>query len=262
MGRTALVTGASSGIGLCYAKELAHRGYDLVIVSIEKDKNENLAKDLAREYRVKVFPVFQDLSEVSAAENLYDFCKNNDLQIDILINNAGILLFDTLSRTPYRKIDDIVALHVTTPTKLCKLFSEDMKIRRSGRILIMSSLTAYLPYPTISVYAATKSYLRSFAKSLWFELRAYGISVTTVFPGAVDTPLYNLDDAMRRTLRKCGIMMSPQQMAHRAIKRMLKGRKSYVPGVFTRIILLLTSIIPDRLICIVMRHPKLRGLFE
>lgn len=157
MNETALITGASSGIGLRYAEQLAAKGYDLVIVSNEDDKNRALADFLSARYSVTIYPVFKDLCSDSAARELYEFCREKGLQIEILINNAGMLVFDTLSRTPIEKIDRIISLHVKTATILCKLFSEQMKQRGSGRILIMSSATAHMPYPTISVYAATKS---------------------------------------------------------------------------------------------------------
>ncbi len=262
MRKTALLTGGSSGIGRCIATQLAARGYDLVIVSIENEKNIQLARQIHDEFGVDVYPVFKDLCSPSAARELYDFCHENTLHIDILVNNAGILSFGTLSRTPAEKIERITALHVSTPAMLCKLFSEDMKQRGEGRILITSSATARMPYPTISVYAATKSFLRSFAYSLRFELRQYGIFVTTVMPGAVDTPLYDLPDRTRRILCSCGIMMPARKVAEGAVKAMFAGRKSYIPGMFTRLTLALTAIIPDGVIFLLMRHPKLEHLFK
>ncbi len=262
MNRTALVTGASSGIGLCYAMQLAAAGYDLVIVSNEEQKNRSIADELSSRYSVTVYPVYKDLCSDCAANELFDFCCEKGLTIDILINNAGMLVFDTLSRTSAEKIDRIVSLHVETPTMLCKLFSEQMKQRGSGHILVMSSATARMPYPTISVYAATKSYLRSFAYSLRFEMFRYGVNVTTVLPGAVDTPLYDLPAATRSLLCRLGIMSSPEKVAAGALRAMFKGRKSYTPGLFTRFVSSIVPLIPDSFIRLIMKHPKLEHLFR
>lgn len=261
MNKTALITGASSGIGLCYATQLAAAGYDLVIVSNEEEKNVALADRLSATYSIKVYPVYKDLRSEHAATELYDFCHEKNLLIDILINNAGMLVFNTLSRTADERIDSILSLHVKTPTMLCKLFSEQMKQRGNGHILIMSSATARMPYPTISVYGATKSYMLNFANSLRFELRSHGVNVTAVLPGAVDTPLYNLPTGTRSLLRRLGVMNSPEKVASGALKAMFKGRKKYIPGFFTRFVLLIVPLIPDCVIRLIMKHPKLKHLF-
>ena len=257
----ALITGGSSGIGRAYAERLAARGYNIITVSNQAEQNAEVAAHLAETYGVHAIPLYKDLSARKSAAEIYDYCKSEGLEVEILVNNAGILLFATLDKTDSRKIDTAIGLHVYTPTMLCKLFGEEMRKRGRGYILIMSSATVQLAYPTISVYNATKSYLRNFADSLRFELRPHGVSVTTVYPGAIDTPLYTLEERHRRPLRALGVMMSPDELARRALKRMFRRRKNYTPGLFTKVVIALARIIPDRVILWVMRHPKLRHMF-
>ena len=257
----ALVTGGSSGIGRCYAEQLADRGYNILCVSNREDENEAVAKQIRLRYGVRTVALCKDLSDPQSAYELHDYCLHEGLEIEILVNNAGILLFNTLEHTSDRAIDTAIELHIHTPTLLCKLFGGDMCRRGHGYILIMSSATVRLAYPTIAVYNATKSYLRNFAASLWFEMRHYGVSVTTIYPGAIDTPLYSLEERYRRPLRALGVMMSPERLARKALRRMFRCRKNYTPGMFTKFVLCVARLIPDRVILWVMRHPKLRHLF-
>ncbi|MBR0332442.1 MAG: SDR family NAD(P)-dependent oxidoreductase, partial [Alistipes sp.] len=176
----ALITGASSGIGLEYARQLAAEGYNLILVGNQADENCRVAESLASQYGVRTLPIYADLAREGAAEELY--ARVGELPVEVLISNAGMLLFSTLAHTPAPSLEKIIALHCTTPTLLCRLFAEQMLLRGRGHIVLMSSITAWTPYPTISHYAATKTYLKSFADSLWCELREKGVSVTAVFP--------------------------------------------------------------------------------
>lgn len=257
----ALVTGGSSGIGRCYAEQLAARGYNILTVSNREEENNIVAEGITARYGVRAIALCKDLSNPDSAYELHDYCTHEGLEVEILINNAGILLFAALDKTSDKAISTAIGLHVHTPTLLCKLFGEDMCRRGRGHILIMSSATVRLAYPTISVYNATKSYLRNFAASLWYELRHHGVSVTTVYPGAIDTPLYTLEARYRTPLRALGIMMSPDRLARKALGRMFRRRKNYTPGLFTKIVVRIAPIIPDCIILWVMRHPKLRHMF-
>ncbi|MDO4755256.1 MAG: SDR family NAD(P)-dependent oxidoreductase, partial [Parabacteroides sp.] len=198
----ALVTGGSSGIGLEYARQLAEKGYHLVIVSNQEEENRGVAEEIHSCFGVDVRPLYADLSQPDSAEMVYTWCRKQALHIHILISNAGILHFGRLVNAKEEVIDRIVTLHCTTPAKLCRLFAADMSKRHDGHILLMSSMAAWLPYPTISLYGSTKTFLKNFGQALWYELRPYGVCVTTIFPGAVDTPLYQLDEKKRRLLRR------------------------------------------------------------
>lgn len=257
-----MVTGASSGIGLCYARELASLGYNIIIVSNRQQENLSAAASIEQDYGVKAIALYKDLSRGEAARELYEQCTALGLEVEVLVNNAGMLVFGTLSNTDVGKIETLTGLHITTPTILTKLFSKDMRMRGHGHILIMSSATAKMAYPTISVYNASKSYLYNFALSIWYELHLCGVGVTVVLPGAVDTPLYDLSDSKRKLLRHLGIMISPERLAHKAVKKMFAGRRKYIPGAFTKTVVVAVSFIPTWVITAIMTHTRLRRLFQ
>lgn len=257
----ALITGASSGIGRCYAEELASLGYNIIAISNQAEALDSLAESLKR-HNVLVHTLCIDLAEEGAARAIYDRCCSKGWQVDMLICNAGMLLFSTLTRTAPERLQTIIALHCTTTTLLCRYFGEDMKRRRSGRILIMSSATTWLPYPTITHYSATKAYLKNFAFALWYELNSYGVSVTTVLPGAVDTPFYNLSPRLRHLFVAIGVMQRPETIAHRAIRAMLRGRRRLTPGLFTRFVAVVCSLIPARLFELLLHIKPIKRLLE
>ncbi len=257
-----LVTGASSGIGLEYARQLAARGHNVIIVSNRREDNESAAESIRCEYGVVALPLYADLSDAASADTIYDWCRTHDAEVDILVSNAGILHCGKLANASPATIDRIVAIHCTTPVKLCRLFAADMRSRREGRILLMSSMTAWTPYPTMSLYGSTKAFLRNFGQSLWYELRDYGVSVTTVFPGAVDTPLYNLDAKMRRRLRRSGVMMSAEDLARKGLRAMFRGRRTCIPGFVTKIEVLLCRIMPAHALLPLLKVPAIARLLD
>lgn len=257
-----LVTGASSGIGLEYARQLAASGRNVVIVSNRPEENESVAAEIRRTYGVEAVPIYADLSDPDSAGMLYGRCRDMGMEVDILVSNAGMLHFAKLDSSDPAVIDRIVALHCTTPARLCRLFSADMCGRGEGHILIMSSATAWMPYPTMSLYGSTKAFLKNFGESLWYELRDCGVSVTTVFPGAVDTPLYDLDERKRRALRRFGVMMSAHELASKGLQAMFRRRRRCIPGVFTNVVLLLCRMMPAWALLPVLRIPAVRRLLE
>jgi short-subunit dehydrogenase len=128
--------------------------------------------------------------------------------------------------------------------------------------LIVSSITAWAPYPTISHYAATKAYLKSFGESLWYELRGTGVSVTTVFPSAVDTPFYNLDEKMRRRLLRCGVMMHSEEVVRKALTAMFRSRKRSLPGFITKLEAAICAVLPSWVLLLVMKLPAVKRVLE
>ena len=244
----ALITGASSGIGYCYAEELASRGYPLVVVSNEEAALCKAADRLARQYGVEICPIPMDLATADAADRLYEACRERNIRIDVLVNNAGMYRFGETLDIDSGFTTKMLALHVLTPTRLCLLFGQDMRRQRHGYILNMSSVTAWLAYPGINVYGATKRYLRNFSRGLHTELRDYGVYVTAVCPGAVDTDLYNLNEKLRRRLVRSGIMLPPGKLARKAVRALFRGKAVLVPGLLNRLALPLIGLTPHGLI--------------
>ena len=242
----ALVTGASSGIGLMYAHELARTYHcDLLLVSNQEKEIQETAEDIAAKYEVKTTGLYRDLSLQNAAEELYEWCHAHEMEVDILINNAGVFFFNPLTETSMKRIELMTMLHVVTLTKLCRLFGADMCARRHGYILNMSSMSAWMAMPGIQCYNATKAYILNFSKSLWYEMKPYGVGVTVMTPGAVDTALYGLAPNLRRLAVNLTVSIPPEKLVRRALKKMFKGKKQDMPGVINHLFLPIMKHLPD-----------------
>lgn len=259
-GGWALITGASSGIGYEYARVLAEKGYPLLMVSNEEIRLQEKAVLLKQHYRIDIIPLYMDLAEAEAPCRLHDFCMQEGLQIDILINNAGIFYFGEVLQQSAAHIAKMLTLHVQTTTLLCRMFGEDMKRRGQGYILNMSSLSAWTAYPGIALYAATKSYLKNFSRAFRAEMREYGVGVTTLCPGAIATDLYHLDKKLQRLAVRLGVMMKPERLARRGIKAMFRRRARVVPGWTNHLFLPLARVLPARWIRTWMRMSGLLPL--
>jgi len=246
--KTALITGAASGIGFAFAENLAKQGYDLLIVDIQEDKIVSVADKIRTDYLVEVHTLALDLSKIDAAETLYTFCRENNIEIHILISNAGRYLFNAITNIDDNQFNAFLQLHLNTPAKLCKLFGVDMKSRREGYILTVSSLSAWMPYPYLSMYASTKRFLRTFSRAIHFEFSKYNVGVTTVCPGAVDTGLYRLKPKWRKLGKRLGIITAPDSLAKRSLKKMFRKRVTYIPGIINKICLPLLSTLPVRML--------------
>ena len=252
----ALITGGSSGMGLEFARQLAAQGHDLLLVSNQQEELAKTAAELSQAYGVKVIGRYQDLAKETAAEELFGYCQAENIQIDILINNAGMFFFEELSTENEAKALTMMRLHMFTPTRLCVLYGEEMKKRGSGYILNMSSMAAKLPCPGITIYSATKAYLKSFGKSLYFEMRPYGVGVTTVCPAAIATPLYKLKPSLLKLGVNIGLIGTPQWLVRRALRRMFHHRRVVKPGLMNYYLPPLIAVLPKRLVDLLWRKYK------
>lgn len=254
---TALVTGASSGIGLAIARELAQRGYGLLLVSNQQQALESCCAELSATYKVPCRYFFADLTAPDAAQQVYDFCHREGLNISILVNNAGMLLFNEIVEAPPEKIQAIIQLHMYTPTMLCRLFGADMKQQRAGHILNVGSISAVLPYPGISIYGPTKTYLRYFSRALRGEMKLYNVSVTCVLPGATETALYDPNKVNLKLATQLGVMHPAAFVARRAVKSMLRGRAECIPGWLNKLTVALMPWLPMWMIHQIHRRTQL-----
>ncbi|MDD5914995.1 MAG: SDR family NAD(P)-dependent oxidoreductase [Bacteroidales bacterium] len=243
----ALVTGGSSGIGLEFSRQLAEKGYDLIIVSNSREQLDAVCAPIAEEYGVRVIPRLQNLAAGNAAEELMEWCDSQSVLPDILINNAGMFYFKELSPELMGKAEVMIGLHVTTPTKMCILFGDRMKQRGSGRILLVASMAARIPAPGIQVYSATKAYLRSFGESLSFELKPYGVTVTTLCPAAVATPLYGLKKGLLNFGVAIRVIHTPQWLVRKALKGLFRGRRLMKPSIMNAYLPPMIKMLPSNL---------------
>jgi len=244
----ALITGGSSGMGLEYARQLAEAGCNLLLVSNQEAELEQEAANLRQDNAIQVVPHYQNLATETAAEELFAFCQSQNLTIDILVNNAGMFFFEELTTENESKALTMMRLHIFTPTRLCILFGEAMKKRGYGYIVNMSSMAAKLPCPGITVYSASKAYLKSFGKSLYFEMRPYGVGVTTVCPAAIATPLYRLKPSLLKLGVKIGLIGTPQWLVRKALKGMIRQKRVVKPGFMNLYLPPLIAILPKGLV--------------
>ena len=244
----ALITGGSSGMGLEYARQLAEIGCNLLLVSNQEEELKNAADELGKDRDIQVVSHYQNLATETAAEELLTFCQAENLAIDILINNAGMFFFEELTRGNEAKALTMLRLHVFTPTQLCVQFGEEMKKRGCGYIINMSSMAAKLPCPGITVYSASKAYLKSFSKSLYFEMRPYGVGVTTVCPAAIATPLYKLKPSLLNLGVRIGLIGTPQWLVRKALKGMMRKKRVVRPGLMNCYLPPLIAVLPHRLV--------------
>ena len=194
---------------------------------------------------------------------------DNNIQVDILINNAGVFFFNPLSETNMKRLELMLNLHVVTVAKLTRLFAEDMinrtlteaeqqervlgKPRKKGYILNMSSMSAWMAYPGIQTYNATKAFIYNFSKSIWYELYPQGVNITVMTPGAVDTALFGLAPNLRKLAVNLTVSIPPEKLVKRALKRMFRGKKSGMPGVLNHLATPLLKHTPDWLVRVTYR---------
>ena len=244
-------------MGLEYARQLARRGYDLILVGNRPDELSAAEKELSGQFPVAVEARFQDLSLPDAADRLFAWCTaERDLLPDIVINNAGMFFFKELESDDLDRVQAMVNLHVVTVTRLSVLFGNAMKRRGSGYLLNMSSMAARIPAPGITVYSATKAYLRSFGRSLSYELKPYGVGMTTVCPAAVATPLYRLDERRMRIGVRLGLIQTPKHLVRRALRAMFHRRRVVSPGLMNVYLPALIALLPGPLVAFLWKFLK------
>ncbi len=249
----ALITGASSGMGYCYAQQLAARGYQLLIVSNEPAIHEKAAV-LRNEYSVQVVSLERDLSLPSAAQELHQYCIDNQLEVEVLVNNAGVYHDRDFLLDSERFNSLILNLHMYTPAMLCYYFGQDMVARQKGYILNVCSITSTIAVQRLATYSATKAFLSNFSRALHVELRQKGVIVTDISPGAVDTGLYHIHPIFTKMGRALGIIVSPEYLVKRALNALFRGRaKATVPFVWSKLIQLFVALIPTCLLRLIRR---------
>lgn len=244
--RRALVSGAGSGIGRCYARRLAALGYDLVLVGNRRQPLEEVRTEILGEHpRCDVRIVACDLARVGAARELFDRTQADGLAIDVLINNAGMFSFLDILQTPEERIERIILLHDLTNTQLCRLYAAEMARRgRGGYILNMSSYSQWMPWPGLSLYSASKAYLRAFSVAFAREVGELGIRVTAVSPAGVATDLYGLTPRWQRIGLRIGVLISADRCARAGLRALWRGRRSIVPDWWNRLWIPLCKAVP------------------
>lgn len=253
----ALVTGAASGMGRIYAGRLAGMGYDLVLVDINAEKLEETSDLVKSDMPVcNVLTVVQDLSAPDAADKVFETTEKAGCEVEVLVNNAGIMYCQGIAETSERMLRLIMAVHMTTPLMLSRKYVVGMKERGCGYILNISSLAAWMIWPGIGMYGSTKRFVRDYSRELRIECQKTGVSVTNAYFGAVDTPLVPLRDDLRKLARALAVMISPEKAVDKALKATFRRRKGVMPGILNKIFRPLCIIMPDCLLGWIYRKAK------
>ncbi len=252
--KTALVTGASSGIGTEFARLLAERGCGLVLTGRNRNRLKCLAGELKNRTGVSVTVIAADLSKPGAAEKLFGECRRRRLDIDFLVNNAGAAVFGHVIDQKPGILEDMIALNVSSLTTLCRLFGKQMSAKKRGAILNVGSVIGYMAAPYFASYAATKSYVYSFSLALASELKKSGVTVTCLLPGYVRTNFDANAGIASRSYAKFSERnsMTAARVARIGIDASLRGRTRAVAGFRNNLFALAGKFFPRRFVAGVM----------
>jgi uncharacterized protein len=252
----ALVTGASSGIGWHLSRELAQRGYSIIAASNQPEQLAALKYELEKVFPIAVFTITINLAQTDAAQKLFDICESNNLEVDVLVNNAGILIIGEAMKVEHSRAAEILQLHMVTPALLCNLFGKKMTERKRGFILNVSSISAVMPYPTISLYGPTKTFVRSFTRAIRTEMKSDNIHVTCLLPGATATALYDSHNVNIPLAMKLGVMKKPESVARSGVNALFANRPEMIPGIINKILVAILPVIPNSLIAVIYKSRK------
>jgi hypothetical protein len=243
----ALITGASSGIGACFAWALAARGRNLALVARSKDKLEALKTEIASKHAVRVEVIEQDLSVAGAAVRLVTVLKELDIDVELLVNNAGFGAQGEFWELPLDRQVQMLQLNVVTLTELSYLLLPAMLKRRSGGgIINVSSTASFQPIPYTAVYAATKAYVTSFSMALAEEAARYGVKVLALCPGGTATEFFAAGQFA--TVNFPGGLQSPQEVVEVGLRAFDRGRSLTATRFINRLMIFAQRLAPRRLV--------------
>jgi len=225
-----LITGGTSGIGFEFAKNFARDGYGVAMVSSNIDRLQEAKRKLEDEFKTTVLTYQQDMEKTGAAMQLYKRTKEDNLNISILINNAGIGLVGSTDKIDFERDESMMILNVINLVELCKLYISDMYIHGTGKILNVSSTGAFQPGPYTSTYFASKAFVLSYSRAIRYEARKKGVQVCTLCPGATETNFFIQEGT--KTPRNA---MTAEAVAKIAYKRFMKNKEITVPGLVNKL---------------------------
>lgn len=264
----ALVTGAASGMGRIYCERLALMGYNIIGVDINKDNLEqtcSIVKEMVQSdtsipeesrNRFRAMPIVQDLSAMDAADRIWERTEAEGCDVEVLVNNAGLMFCNGIAETSERKLQLVMMVHMNTPLMLCRKYVNPMKERGCGYILNISSLAAWMDWPAIGMYGNTKRFVKGYSRELRIECQKTGVSVTNAYFGAVDTPLVPLRDDLRKLARNLTVMIRPEKAVDKALKATFHRRKGTMPGFVNWLFWPLIVILPECLLGWIYRKAK------
>ena len=233
--KTALITGASSGIGMELAKIHAQNGDNLVLVARSEQKLQDLKTELEAQHKIKVNLMALDLADRDSAEKLFDFTEDQGITIDYLINNAGFGDFEEFHKSDLTKTTGMIDLNIQTLTILTRLYLEQMVKRKSGKIMQLASTASFQPGPLMAVYYATKHYVLAFSEAISEELKGTGVTMTALCPGPTASGFQDAADLGESKLVKGKKLPTAKEVALYGYKSMMKGKTVAIHGMQNKI---------------------------
>jgi short-subunit dehydrogenase len=224
---TALITGASSGIGEVFARKLAARGRNVLLVARSEDKLITLCNELGRSNSIRAQYVALDLSKPQSPARLFEEAKNRGLSVDMLVNNAGFGSMDEFSKLDLARELNMIDLNVKSLVELTHRFLQPMLERKQGTIVNVASTAAFQPVPYMATYAATKAFVLSFSEALSEENRSYGIKIMALCPGVTET---NFFEAARGHKPPARISQTPEEVVDTALRGLAHGKTHVISG--------------------------------
>jgi uncharacterized protein len=243
----ALITGASSGIGYELTKLLVSDGFDVVLVARDEARLKRIADELIGTFNVNVTVIPKDLSRPEAAGELYREVRARDIEVNILVNNAGFSVYGPFAETSSRKELEMIHVNLVTLTQLTKLFLPGMLNQNSGKILNVASTAAFAPGPYSAVYSASKAYVLSFSEAIAEEVRGTAVSVTTLCPGPTKTEFAERAQMMNARIFQ-GRLSSAAEVAEAGYRALMRKRTTVVVGLANRLLVFSMRFSPRRLV--------------
>ncbi|MBC2716065.1 MAG: SDR family oxidoreductase [Desulfobacteraceae bacterium] len=236
MRKTALITGASAGIGLELCKVFAGNGYNIVLVSRNRQKLEQVARELENKHYLQATVIPKDLCEPTAPQALYDEIAAMGIVIDVLVNNAAFGLYGRFTDFSVRRHMGMIQVNITALTVLCKLFGADMVKKGAGSILNVASTAAFQAGPLLGSYYASKAYVLMLSEAMNSELRKDGVTVTALCPGPTQTEFFERNDMIGTNVAKSPWLMSAADVAAAGYAGLIKKKCIVIPGFFNKLL--------------------------
>lgn len=257
--QTALITGASGGIGLELAREFAQGGHDLVLVARSEGKLQALATELAKAHGIQATVMTADLAVAGSAATLVKALEGRGLTIDVLVNNAGYGLYGKFVETDTEMELKMIQLNIGSLTHLTKLLLPGMVARKQGRVLNVASTAAFQPGPLMAVYYATKAYVLSFSEALGNEVSGTGVTVTALCPGPTTSGFQVVAAMEESKLVKGRKIMSAQAVAKIGYQATLRGKRVVIPGVLNKLMAQSVRFTPRNMVTAMVRSIQERA---
>jgi short-subunit dehydrogenase len=242
--KTALITGASSGIGYELARIFAKEGHNVILVARSKETLEKLAWELQETHSINAWSFPIDLSDPTAPNQIYEFAQRESLLVDSLVNNAGFATGGPFSEADIRTQLEMMQVNVVSLVHLTKLFLPDMLQRKEGRILNLSSMAAFVPGPLMAVYYASKVFVLSFSEALANELKGSGVSVTALCPGPTRTAFEKNPGVGGTKLFRQGGVMEVEAVALAGYRGLMNGETVVIPGLRNKVMQVVARLAP------------------